>query len=57
MPMIISKLGNSSVTTIPTLLTMILNNELPQHNIKENDIVLFASVGAGININALVYKF
>jgi 3-oxoacyl-[acyl-carrier-protein] synthase-3 len=57
MPMIISKLGNSSVATIPTLLTMILNSELQDHNIKENDIILFASVGAGMNINALVYKF
>ncbi|MCD1117765.1 3-oxoacyl-ACP synthase III family protein [Chryseobacterium turcicum] len=57
MPMVISKLGNSSVATIPTLLTMILNNELPTHSIKKNDIVLFASVGAGMNINAFVYKF
>jgi len=57
MPMIISKLGNSSVATIPTLLSMILNNELEAHDINENDIVLFASVGAGMNINALVYKF
>ncbi|WP_230036704.1 ketoacyl-ACP synthase III [Chryseobacterium sp. Bi04] len=57
MPMVIHKLGNSSVATIPTLLTMILNGELEQHEIKKNDIVLFASVGAGMNINAFVYKF
>lgn len=57
MPMVIDKLGNSSVATIPNLLTMILGNELPKHRIKEGDIVLFASVGAGMNINALVYKF
>lgn len=57
MPMVISKLGNSSVATIPSLLTMILNNELPSHSIKKNDVVLFASVGAGMNINAFVYKF
>jgi 3-oxoacyl-[acyl-carrier-protein] synthase-3 len=57
MPMNINKLGNSSVATIPTLLSMILNNELYTHSIQENDIVLFASVGAGMNINALVYKF
>jgi 3-oxoacyl-[acyl-carrier-protein] synthase-3 len=55
--MIISKLGSSSVATVPTLLSMILNNELQDHNINENDIALFASVGAGMNINALVYKF
>jgi len=57
MPMVIHKLGNSSVATIPTLLTMILNSELPEHNITKGDIVLFASVGAGMNINAFVYKF
>lgn len=57
MPMVISKLGNSSVATIPSLLTMILKEELEQHSIKKNDIVLFASVGAGMNVNALVYQF
>lgn len=57
MPMVIHKLGNSSVATIPTLLTMLLNSELPEHNITKGDIVLFASVGAGMNINAFVYKF
>lgn len=57
MPMIISKLGNSSVATIPTLLTMILKDELEAHKIKKGDIVLFASVGAGMNVNAFVYKF
>jgi len=57
MPMVIQKLGNSSVATIPSLLKMILKGELEEHAIKENDIVLFASVGAGMNINAFVYKF
>lgn len=57
MPMVINKLGNSSVATIPSLLTMILNGELEQHTITKGDVVLFASVGAGMNINALVYKF
>lgn len=57
MPMVINKLGNSSVATIPSLLAMILKDELHQHQIEKNDIVLFASVGAGMNINAFVYKF
>ena len=57
MPMVIHKLGNSSVATIPSLLTMILKGELPQHSIKKEDVVLFASVGAGMNINAFVYRF
>ncbi|WEK70360.1 MAG: ketoacyl-ACP synthase III [Candidatus Chryseobacterium colombiense] len=57
MPMVIHKLGNSSVATIPSLLTMILKGELKEHSIEKDDIVLFASVGAGMNINALIYKF
>lgn len=57
MPMVIHKLGNSSVATIPSLLTMILNNELPAHQINKGDVVLFASVGAGMNVNAFVYKY
>lgn len=57
MPMVIHKLGNSSVATIPSLLAMILKGELENHEIKEGDVVLFASVGAGMNINAFVYQF
>ena len=57
MPMVIHKLGNSSVATIPTLLTMIANNELPEHTINKGDVLLFASVGAGMNVNAFVYKY
>ncbi len=57
MPMVISKLGNSSVATIPTLLTMILKNEVGSHTLQESDVVLFASVGAGMNVNAFVYQF
>ncbi len=57
MPMVIGKLGNSSVATIPTLLKMIQNGELPSHQINKGDVVLFASVGAGMNINAFVYQY
>lgn len=57
MPMVIHKLGNSSVATIPSLLTMILKGELPEHTMQKGDIALFASVGAGMNVNAFVYKF
>ncbi len=57
MPMIISWTGNSSVATIPTLLDLILKNKLDDHSINKGDIVVFASVGAGMNINAAVYKF
>ncbi|WP_341216708.1 ketoacyl-ACP synthase III [uncultured Wocania sp.] len=56
MPMTIGKLGNSSVATIPTLYDMILKGELDNQHINKGDIIMFASVGAGMNINAVVYK-
>jgi len=57
MPMTISKLGNSSVATVPTLLNMILKGELENHQINKGDTILFAAVGAGMNINAFVYQY
>lgn len=57
MPMIINKLGNSSVATLPTLLDLILKGNLPGHKLIPNDNVVFASVGAGMNINAFTYRF
>jgi 3-oxoacyl-[acyl-carrier-protein] synthase III len=56
MPMTIEWLGNSSVATIPTLLDLILRDQLKPHQIKKGDVLIFGSVGAGMNINALVYK-
>lgn len=56
MPMSINKLGNSSVATVPTLYDLVLKRELDDHEIHPGDIVMFASVGAGMNINAVVYK-
>lgn len=56
MPMTIELLGNSSVATVPTLLDLILNGQLPPHKIAKDDICVFASVGAGMNINVMVYK-
>jgi 3-oxoacyl-[acyl-carrier-protein] synthase III len=56
MPMNIRELGNSSVATIPTLLDMVRKGELPQHELHKGDVVLFASVGAGMNINAACYR-
>lgn len=57
MPMNISHLGNSSVATIPTLLDMVRKNKIEGHQLHEGDIVLFASVGAGMNINAITYRY
>ncbi|MFW6019415.1 MAG: 3-oxoacyl-ACP synthase III family protein [Bacteroidales bacterium] len=56
MPMNISWMGNSSVATVPTLLDMILKGQMDSHEINPGDIIVFASVGAGMNINALSYK-
>lgn len=56
MPMSIRYLGNSSVATVPTLYDRILKGDYKDHEIKDNDILLFASVGAGMNINAIVYQ-
>jgi 3-oxoacyl-[acyl-carrier-protein] synthase-3 len=56
MPMSIHTLGNSSVATIPTLYDLMVNNQLDNQELNEGDILLFASVGAGMNVNAIVYK-
>lgn len=56
MPMSIHKLGNSSVATIPTLYDMVMKNQLDDQQLNAGDVVLFASVGAGMNINAFVYQ-
>lgn len=56
MPMSIDKLGNSSVATVPTLYHLVLNGKIEGHKVEKGDIVIFASVGAGMNINAIVYK-
>ncbi|MCD4834714.1 MAG: ketoacyl-ACP synthase III [Bacteroidales bacterium] len=56
MPMTVSWLGNSSVATIPTLLDLVLKGKLEPYKINKGDTFVFASVGAGMNINALTYK-
>lgn len=56
MPMTINTLGNSSVATVPTLLDLILKGQLENQQINKGDVIMFASVGAGMNINAIVYQ-
>jgi len=56
MPMSIQKLGNNSVATVPVLYDMVLRNELEGHSVSKDEVVVFASVGAGMNINAITYK-
>jgi 3-oxoacyl-[acyl-carrier-protein] synthase-3 len=57
MPMTISWLGNSSVATVPTLLDLILKGKFSGQSINAGDQVIMASVGAGMNINAILYQF
>lgn len=57
LPMNIQRLGNSSVATIPTLFNMVCKGEIPDHTLEMGDVILFASVGAGMNINAVCYRY
>ena len=56
MPMSIHKLGNSSVATVPTLYHLLIKEQIEGQRLRAGDVVLFASVGAGMNINAFVYR-
>ncbi|CAM3637824.1 ketoacyl-ACP synthase III [Flavobacterium gelidilacus] len=56
MPMSIHKLGNSSVATVPTLYDLIMKGQIENQSLNKGDIILFASVGAGMNINAIAYQ-
>lgn len=56
MPMSIHKLGNSSVATVPTLFDLVSKGKLEGHELNKGDLVLLASVGAGMNINAITYR-
>jgi 3-oxoacyl-[acyl-carrier-protein] synthase-3 len=57
MPMSIHKLGNSSVATVPTLFDLVKQGKIENQEINKGDIVILASVGAGMNINAVVYRY
>ena len=56
MPMTISWLGNSSVATLPTLFDLVVKGKLDNHGLEKGDVVVFASIGAGMNINAVTYR-
>jgi len=57
MPMCINKLGNSSTATVPTLLDLIVKGQMNGQEIKKGDYIVFCSVGAGMNVNSIVYKW
>ncbi|MES2829131.1 MAG: ketoacyl-ACP synthase III [Bacteroidota bacterium] len=56
-PMTISWLGNSSVATIPTLIDLVIKNKMEGYKVNPGEYAVFASVGAGMHINAVVYRF
>lgn len=56
MPMTISKLGNNSVATIPILFDLLVKGSLEGHQLSSGDYCVFASVGAGMNVNVMVYR-
>ena len=56
MPISVDVYGNSSVATIPTLYDIVLKTNFKDHKLKKGDVILFASVGAGMNINAITYQ-
>jgi 3-oxoacyl-[acyl-carrier-protein] synthase-3 len=56
MPMTISWLGNSSVATLPTLLDLVSKGKMEGHAFHPGDLIVFASVGAGMHINAAAYR-
>jgi 3-oxoacyl-[acyl-carrier-protein] synthase-3 len=56
LPLSVGFMGNSSVATIPTLWDLINQGELEGHEINSGDVIVLASVGAGMHANCVVYK-
>lgn len=57
MPMSIRKLGNSSTATVPTLLDIVMKGKMEGQEVNKGDYTILCSVGAGMNINSIVYKW
>jgi len=55
-PSSIRFLGNTSVATIPTLFDLVNKQQMEGFTLKEGQTYVFASVGAGMHCNAVVYK-
>ncbi len=56
-PIIVGRMGNNGAATVPTLLFELSNKKINDRGILKNDILVFASVGAGMHANCVVYKF
>ena len=44
------------MATLPTLLDLIVKGKMDDHRLEPGDLVAFASVGAGMNINSMIYR-
>ena len=56
-PMTVQFLGNTSVATVPTMFDLIAKKQLDSHQFNADDTIIMASVGATMNVNAVIYKF
>lgn len=56
-PMTVQFLGNTSVATVPTMFNLIQENKLAPHQFHPDNKIIMASVGASMNINAVIYQF
>ena len=57
MPMNIQTFGNSSVATVPTVYDLVRKNKLGNHELNKGDLIMFTSVGGGMHINAITYRY
>ena len=56
MPMTINFLGNNSVATLPILFDLLKKGKMGVQQCGRGENIVFASVGAGMNVNAMVYR-
>ncbi|MDC1107126.1 ketoacyl-ACP synthase III [Prolixibacteraceae bacterium] len=56
MPMSIRELGNSSTATVPTLYDLVRRNKIEGQSVESGQNIIFTSVGAGMNINSIIYR-
>jgi 3-oxoacyl-[acyl-carrier-protein] synthase-3 len=45
------------VATVPTLLDLLIRGKIDNQELNKGDVIIFASVGAGMNVNAFVYRY
>ena len=57
-PFNIHTVGNNSVATIPVLMDQLIHDKIEGYEVPQTgDLIVFASVGAGMHINCMVYKY